>query len=76
MQNTAPAATVGDIVLILERGAVIGGGLVVEITGREIAIAQEVDYTIGADMAEDVVVRSEIVVERHTLSRTVKAVVR
>ena len=68
--------TVGDLVLITERGIVIGGGLVLAIDGRDITVAQEVAHTIGADGAADTLDREELVAETYPLSRTVKAVVR
>lgn len=71
--TTTTTITPGSRIILVSKGKTLGGGEVIAIDGREVLIAQEIDYYVGADGAESTLVRSELAVERYTISRSVVA---
>jgi len=65
--------TAGSRIILVSKGKTLGGGEVIAIEGRDVLIAQEIDYKVGADGAESTMVRTELAVDRYTVSRSVVA---
>lgn len=79
MTNTTSTITPGTYVLILERGAVIGGGELLAVDGKTVTIAQVVEHREGGCSERNIpgeLVREDVCVDTHTLSRTVKMIAR
>jgi len=71
--TSAKTLAAGSRIILVSKGKTLGGGEVIAIDGRDVLIAQEIDYTVGADGAESTLVRSEVAVDRYTVSRSVVA---
>lgn len=69
--TTAQTITTGSRILLISKGQTLGGGEVIAIDGKDVFIAQEIDYYEGADGAADTFIRSEVAVDRYTISRSV-----
>jgi hypothetical protein len=71
--TSSKTITAGSRIILVSKGKTLGGGEVVAVEGKDVIIAQEIDYYEGADGAADTFIRSELAIDRYTVSRSIVA---
>lgn len=71
--TSSKTITAGSRIMLVSKGRTLGGGEVIAIDGKDVLIAQEMDYYWGGDGAPDTFVRSELSIDRYTVSRSIVA---